>query len=73
MNPMQLIGMMQKTQNPMGLLNQLGQNNPQIKKVLEVMNGKSPQQLEQYVKNLAQTQGVNINQLANRLGFNLPQ
>ena len=70
---MQLIGMMQKTQNPMGLLNQLGQNNPQIKKVLEVMNGKSPQQLEQYVKNLAQTQGVNINQLANRLGFNLPQ
>ena len=34
---------------------------------MEVMNGKSPQELEQYVRNTAQTQGVDLNQLAQNL------
>lgn len=73
MNPMQLIGMLQKNQNPMGLLNQIAQNNPQLKRVLEVVKGKSPKEIEQYVRNTAQTQGVDLNNLAQRLGFQLPQ
>ena len=70
---MQLIGMLQKNQNPMGLLNQLAQNNPQLKRVLEIVKGKSPKEIEQYVRNTAQTQGVDLNNLAQRLGFQLPQ
>lgn len=70
---MQLIGMIQKNQNPMGLLNQIAQNNPQLKRVLEVVKGKSPKEIEQYVRNTAQTQGVDLNNLAQRLGFQLPQ
>ena len=73
MNPMQLIGMLQKNQNPMGLLNQIAQNNPQLQRVLEVIKGKSPKEIEQYVRNTAQTQGVDLNNLAQRLGFQLPQ
>ena len=73
MNPMQLIGMLQKNQNPMGLLNQIAQNNPQLKRVLEIVKGKSPKEIEQYVRNTAQTQGVDLNNLAQRLGFQLPQ
>lgn len=70
---MQLIGMLQKNQNPMGLLNQIAQNNPQLQRVLEVVKGKSPKEIEQYVRNTAQTQGVDLNNLAQRLGFQLPQ
>lgn len=73
MNPMQLIGMLKKNQNPMGLLNQIAQNNPQLQRVLEVIKGKSPKEIEQYVRNTAQTQGVDLNNLAQRLGFQLPQ
>lgn len=73
MNPLQMLGALQKAQNPMGLLNQIAGQNPQLKRVIDVMNGKSPQQLEQYVKNVAKTQGVNLNNLAQRMGFQLPR
>lgn len=73
MNPLQMLGALQKAQNPMTLLNQLAGQNPQLKRVMEVMNGKSPQEFRQYVKNTAKTQGVDLNQLANKLGLQLPQ
>ena len=72
MNPMQMLQMLQSAKNPMGLLQRLGQNNPQLQRVIEVMNGKSPKEIEQYVRNTAHTQGVDLNQLAQRMGFNLP-
>ena len=52
MNPLQMLSALQKAQNPMVLLNQLSGQNPQLKRVIEVMNGKSPQELEQYVNSL---------------------
>jgi hypothetical protein len=73
MNPLQMLSALQKAQNPMTLLNQLAGQNPQLKRVMEVMNGKSPKELEQYVRNTAKTQGVDLNQLANKLGLQLPQ
>ena len=73
MNPLQMLGALQKAQNPMALLNQLAGQNPQLKRVMEVMEGKSPQELEQYVKNVAQTQGIDLNQLAKNMGLQLPQ
>ena len=73
MNPLQMLGALQKARNPMALLNQLAGQNPQLKRVIEVMNGKSPRELEQYVRNTAKTQGVDLNQLAQRMGIQLPQ
>ena len=73
MLPIQMLGMLQKAQNPFGLLQQLSINNPKLQRVMEIMNGKSPSQLEQYVKNTAQTQGVDLNQLAQKMGLQLPQ
>lgn len=73
MNPLQMLGALQKAKNPMALLNQLAGQNPQLKRVMEVMNGKSPQELREYVQNVAQTQGVDLNQLAQRMGLQLPQ
>lgn len=72
-NPLQLLGMLQNAQNPMGLLQQLYGNNPQFGQVMQIIRGKTPQQLEQYVRNLAKGQNINLNQLASQYGFNLPQ
>ena len=68
-----MLGALRKAQNPMSLLQQLSNQNPQLKRVIEVMNGKSPKELEEYVRNVAQTQGVDLNQLAQKMGLQLPQ
>ena len=73
MNPLQMFNMLSKAQNPMAILQQLSQNNPKLQRVIEIMNGKSPQELEQYVRNTAQTQGVDLNELAQKMGLQLPQ
>lgn len=70
-NPMQLVGMLQNANNPMALMQQVLGNNPQFQQVMKIAQGKSPQQLEQYVRNLAQGQNVNINQLANQFGLKI--
>ena len=71
MNP--LINMLMQSKNPMGLLQQLSQNNPKLQRVMEIINGKSPQELEQYVRHTAETQGVDLKQLAQKMGLQLPQ
>lgn len=70
-NPMQLIGMLQNAQNPIGLLQQLFGNNPQFKQVMQIVHGKSPQELEQYVRNLAQGQNIDLLKLASQFGLKI--
>lgn len=70
-NPMQLIGMLQNSQNPMALLHQVLGNNPQFRQVMQIAQGKSPQQLEQYVRNLYQSQGQDLNLVANQFGLKI--
>lgn len=65
--------MLQKAQNPKAILNQLSVNNPQLKRVMEVLDGKSPQEIKAYVQNVAKTQGVDLNIMAQRMGLQLPQ
>ena len=73
MNPLQMFNLLSKAKDPMNLLQQMISNNPQLKRVVEVINGKSPQELRQYVENTAKTQGVDLAQLAQKLGLQLPQ
>ena len=73
MNPLQMLNALQKAKNPQALLSQLANQNPQLKRVMEVVNGKSPQEIEQYVRNTAQTQGIDLNELAQKMGLQLPQ
>lgn len=70
-NPLQLISMLQNSQNPMILMQQIFGNNPQFRQIMQIANGKSPQQLEQYVRNLYQSQGQDINQIASQFGLKL--
>lgn len=68
---MQLIGMLQNAQNPMMMIQQMFGNNPQYRQVMQAIQGKSPQQLEQYARNLAKNQGIDLNQLAGQFGLNI--
>lgn len=73
MNPLQMFNLLSQSKNPMSLLQQMSANNPSLKRVFEVVNGKSPQELRQYVENTAKTQGVNLSDLAQKLGLQIPQ
>ena len=57
--------------NPLGLLTQMFGNNPQFNQIMGMVQGKNPKQLETYVKNLYQSQGVDIQKMANQLGLKI--
>jgi hypothetical protein len=55
----------------MFLIQQLFGNHPKYNEVMQMTQGKSPQELEQYVRNLYQSQGQDINQKAYQFGLKL--
>lgn len=57
--------------NPMQIISQMAGNNPQMQQGMQLINGKSPAELEQYARNMAQSQGRDINQILNSLGIEL--
>ena len=57
--------------NPMKIISQMAGNNPQMQQGMQLIQGKTPQELEQYARNMAQTQGRDINQILNSLGIEL--
>lgn len=70
-NPLQLIGLLQNSQNPIMVLQQLMGNNPKYAQVMQMIQGKSPQEIEQFVRNLYQSQGQDINQIASQFGLKI--
>lgn len=70
-NPLQLIRMLQTSQNPTLMIQQLLGSHPQFKQIMQIVGNKSPQELEQYVRNLYQSQGQDINQIASQFGLRL--
>ena len=71
MNPMQLLQMIRTASNPMAMVQQLAQNNPQLQQLMTNIQGKTPIELEQYARNLAQSKGVDINKLLNQYGLSV--
>lgn len=63
--------MLQNANNPMALMQQVLGTNPQFKQVMQIAQGKSPQELESYVRNLYQSQGQDINQIASQFGLKI--
>jgi hypothetical protein len=70
-NPLQLMMMIRSSNNPMGMIQQMFGNNPQYQQIMSMVQGKSPQQMEQYVRNLYQSQGQDINQIASQFGLRI--
>ena len=65
LNPMQLmqaVGQLRKTQNPMRLMQQMFSGDPAFSRAIQMAQGKSPQQIEQIVKNLCGQRGIDYEQ-----------
>ena len=72
-NPMlQIQQLMRAGKNPNAVLQIMAQSNPQVRQVMQMMNGKSPAQLEQMARNIAKERGTTIEDVARSLGIAIP-
>lgn len=70
-NPMSaLLRAAQGGGNPMQIISQMAGNNPQMRSGLQMVQGKSPQQLEQMARNMAKERGADVNEIMRSLGIN---
>jgi hypothetical protein len=70
---MQLIQMLQGSGNPMQMLMGMAQNNPALGQALQMVNGKTPAEMERMAYDMAKQRGVDLNQLAKQMGIKLPK
>lgn len=71
-NPMMMLMQAARSGNPLGMLQQLAGQNPQVAQAMRMMQGKSPQQLQQMAQNMANERGISLNDVARQLGINIP-
>lgn len=53
-------------------LQQLAASNPQVRQAMQMINGKSPDQLRMMAENMAKERGVSVNDMLMRLGLANP-
>jgi hypothetical protein len=58
MNLMQMFNQLNGHSNPMGMMQQMFGGNPAFQQAMNMARGKSPQELQQTLMNLAQTRGM---------------
>lgn len=71
MNPFQMLQMFKNTNNPMAVVKQIANNNPQMQGLINNIEGKNPKELEQYARNLAQSKGIDLRQFMGQYGINI--
>lgn len=72
-NPLfQMINLARNGGNPIQLMQQISRSNPQVNQVMQMMNGKSSDQLRQMASNMAKERGMSLQQVAQQLGVPLP-
>ena len=69
-NPMiALVNAARNGGNPLQLMQQMAVQNPQIRQAVQMIQGKSPQQLEQIARNMAKESGTSIEAIVRQLGL----
>lgn len=58
--------------NPMMLMQQAAKNDPRLNQVMQMMNGKSPQQLRTMCENMCKERGTTVEQVAQQMGIPIP-
>lgn len=72
-NPfMQMMGLLKSGKNPNAILQTMAMNDPQVRQVMQMMNGKTPAQLEQMARNMAKERGTTIEDVARYMGIQIP-
>lgn len=69
---MQMMQLLRAGQNPNAVLQMMAQTNPQVRQVMQIFNGKTPQQLQQMAMNMAAERGTSIEDVARQLGIQIP-
>lgn len=73
MNPMQLIQAMIQSGNPMQMMQQLFGNNPNFQRAMQMVQGKTPEQMQQTARNLCKERGIDFNQAVKQMsGMGIP-
>ena len=70
-NPlMALLNIARSGQNPMGYLQQMAKQNPQLGQAMQMIQGKSPAELQQMAQNMARERGIDLNDFLRQMGIN---
>lgn len=69
----QLIKIYKGGGNPMALMSKMAGNNPQMAQAMQIIQGKDQNQLMQIAQNMARERNIDLAQLAQQLGLQLPQ
>lgn len=64
---MQMLQMMQQSGNPQQFMLSNFGNNPQFQSMMQMMQGKSPMEVEQMVRQMASQRGINIDNIINMM------
>lgn len=72
-NPMQILQMVQRGGNPQQIIMQAARQNPVLQQAMQMINGKSPQQIRDMAYQIAAQRGVNLEQFAQQMGIRLPR
>ena len=71
-NPMNIImNQFMNGMSPMAILNRMA--GPQVNQAKQIIGGKNQDQLRQIAMNMAAQRGVDLNNLAQQMGINLPK
>ena len=73
MNMMQMMQAIRGSRNPQQTMLQMAQQNPQLGQAMQMVNGKTPDQMRQMAMQMAQQRGVDLNALAAQMGIQLPK
>ena len=68
----QMMSLLRAGQNPNAILAMMAQSNPQVRQVMQMFNGKTPQQLQLMARNMAAERGTSIEDIARQLGIQIP-
>ena len=76
MNPLQLISMIKQNNNPINFMQNILGSNPQFQRVMQMVDGKTPEEMKQVAMNLCEQQGIDFLQAVNQMksmGLNIPE
>ena len=73
-NPMsQIMNALQRGVNHNQIAAQLAQQNPAVRQAMQMINGKTPDQVRDMAFQMAKERGIDLNQLARNMGIQLPK
>ena len=69
-NPiMTLLNIARSGGNPMAAMQQMANNNPQMRQAVQMMQGKSQAELQQMAQNIARERGIDLNDFLRQMGI----